>query len=515
MNYSIAMNGTETMDTETLKQRVADQSYWYHRIELPGGVVTPGWAPLNALRYCIPEDMTGMRVLDIGAWDGYWTWEALKRGAADVVAIDDFSDTVGQPIKRDGWKTFDLCREAFDFTEPFNDGWIRADNQQFVRRLEMSVYDLQLTDKDWEFDVVFFFGTLYHLKHPLLALEKIAAVCNGAIYVETASLDEYSPYRGGLGKGFDQNEMVCEFYPGREYGDNEGNWWAPTLQCLGAMMASVGFRDIEGWPLTEEPKSLAECRGFLSGTKDPARVPACRPAEVATYQPRPTAKVAAVMSVPRLGFMDNMTCANQTLFPLRIPLINVQGAFWGQVLERGMQMIIDSGADIILTIDYDTAFTRADVEGVLRLMAMHPEASAIVPVQRGRGEFPVLMSMKTLTGQMRKEVPLTELREAETTKIASGHFGLTALRVKDLLKMPHPWFHDQPNAEGQWGPGRIDADIYFWKQLETCGLTALLANRITVGHLELMVKWVDGDMQPIYQHTNDFHDNGKPANCWK
>lgn len=514
------MQNTEDriQNTDKLFGRI-NQFKWYHRIELPGGIVTPGWAPINAGRYCIPQDMTSLRVLDIGAWDGYWTFEALKRGAAEVVAIDDFSDTCGNPeMQRKGWETFDLCREALGFINQKTEDRIQKtewsnDKEQIVSRLELSVYEV---DKLGHFDVVFFFGTIYHLKHPYLALELISKICNGSIYIETASLDEYSPYRGGIGAGFDRNEHVMEFYPGKEYGNNDSNWWAPTLQCLGAMLASVGFKDIECWPLTETPKDLSQCRGFASATKNPEKCPAYHPLDVTEQLGSGLGqmKVAAVMSVPRLGFMDNMTCCQQALYSLRIPVINVQGAFWGQCLERGMQQIIDAGYDVILTIDYDTAFTKKDVEDILRLIYIHPEAMAVVPIQRGRGEFPVLISMKTISGQMRKDVPLTELN-GETTKIASGHFGLTAIRVKDLLDVPHPWYWDQPNSDGQWGPGRVDADIYFWKKLEQHKKTVLLANRVTIGHLELMIKWPDKDMQPIFQVTSDFHDKGKPANVWK
>jgi tRNA (mo5U34)-methyltransferase len=189
-----------------LAEKIKAIPYWYHRIELPGGVVTPGWAPIDPARYCIPEDLTGKRVLDIGAWDGYWTWEALRRGAKEVVAIDDFSDDLGagDKLKRNKWETFDLCREAFGFTTRDPDcvnlscdlHYVNNAGQKLLR-METSVYTLDDPELDFgSFDVVFFFGTIYHLKHPLLALEAISKVCRGALYVETASLDEYSPYRG-------------------------------------------------------------------------------------------------------------------------------------------------------------------------------------------------------------------------------------------------------------------------------------------------------------------------------
>lgn len=497
-----------------LSDKVKSIEYWYHKIELPDGTVTPGWAPLDPARYCIPEDLTGMRLLDIGAWDGYWTWEALKRGAKEVVAIDDFSDECGLEHPRTEWETFDICREAFGFTIAGMTenacGWQNEAGQQ-VNRVEISVYDIEPLGK---FDIVFCFGILYHLKHPLLALEKISEVCDGSIYIETASLDEYSPYQGGIGHGFNRCENVMEFYPTNQYGNNDSNWWAPTLQCLGTMLFSVGFNDISAWPLTEKPADLTECRGFASATKDPGKYPANKPANIGTRRAAKPLKVSAVMSVPRLGFTDNMSCTIEALFNLRIPLINVQGAYWAQCLERGIQRIIDEGAEIVLTIDYDTVFKNKDIEDILQLMHDHPEASAIIPVETGRGSRKILTSMKSLTGQPRKLVPLAEMKQ-ETIKVASGHFGLTALRVTDLLDLPHPWFHDQPNQDNQWGPGRIDADIWFWKLFERAGKTALLANRIVVGHLELLCTWPDENLQPIHQMPGAFHTDGKPKNCWQ
>jgi len=517
---SIDEQGLNKMD---LVEKIKSIPYWYHRIALPDGTITPGCAPIDPDRYCIPADLTGKRVLDIGAWDGYWTWEALKRGAKEVVAIDDFSDHCGAPdkVKRNGWQTFDLCREAFGFTrcamDPANNTplivW-RNGHGQKCRRIETSVYNLCPIELG-QFDLVFCFGVIYHLKHPLLALEKISAVCTGALYIETASLDEYSPYRGGLGKGYVDNDRVMEFYPTAEYGGNAGNWWTPTLECLGAMMHSVAFRDIECWPLTETPKDLSECRGFASGTKNPAICPANHPPEIALQSAPAAMKVAALMSVPRLGFQDNMTCAFEALQRHHIPLINVQGAFWGQILERGMETLIDAGFDVLLTIDYDTVFTADDVAALLQLLGRNPEATAVLPLQTGRIEGKrILTSVKGRSGNVRKEVPLAEFRDTETMKVATGHFGLTAMRVKDLLDVPHPWLWDQPNSEGRWGPGRVDADIYFWKQLEKAGKTVLLATHVIVGHLELLVGWPDNNLRPIYQMPGEFHDNGKPKEVW-
>jgi tRNA (mo5U34)-methyltransferase len=240
------------MDT-SLVDKVAAIPFWYHRIELPGGIVTPGGAPMIPERYGVPEDLTGLRVLDVGAWDGYWTFEALKRGAREVIAIDDFSDQIGMDVQREKWRTFDLCRDAFGY------------GTDRVTRFEMSVYDVT-PERLGTFDVVFFFGTLYHLRHPLLALDKLSAVCYQTIYIETAILDDYSPYRG-LGKGYDGGQMVMEFYPDNQYGNNHTNWWVPTGMCLMHMVRAAGFEHVDVWKLMDNPTRPPEFRGFARGIK--------------------------------------------------------------------------------------------------------------------------------------------------------------------------------------------------------------------------------------------------------
>lgn len=242
-----------------LEQQVASFPYWFHRIELPGGVVTPGVAPLDPKFYRLPEDMSGQRVLDVGAWDGYWTFEALKRGAREVVAIDDFSDRLARnkASERRAWDTFDFCRAALGY------------DAQRCQRHELSVYDVS-EERLGRFDAVFLFAVLYDLRHPLLALDRLAAVCDGAIYVETGVADFYSPYRGGYGKGFPDGDMVMEFYPGREYGNNTANWWVPTLRCLTGMLHAAGFGDIQAWRMTAQaPDKLFLCRGFASARRRP------------------------------------------------------------------------------------------------------------------------------------------------------------------------------------------------------------------------------------------------------
>jgi len=238
---------------QKLKDAVDAIPFWYHRIKLPGGIVTPGNQPVAPNIYRIPMDLSGLRILDVGAWDGYWTFEALKRGAREVVAIDDFSDITNfRP--GDGWQTFDLCRDALGY------------GNDRCKRINMSAYEVT-EERLGRFDMVFFLGTLYHCRYPLFALDHLSSVCGGDIYVESAICDDFSPYHGGLGCGYPKQQPVMEFYPTDQYAQNPTNWWVPTLQLVGTMLLSAGWKRAFMWKLTDAPDCIQACRGFAKGEK--------------------------------------------------------------------------------------------------------------------------------------------------------------------------------------------------------------------------------------------------------
>lgn len=238
------------MTKDELQAAVDAVPFWYHRVELPHGIVTPGWAPLDASAYRIPDDLSGKRVLDVGAWDGYWTFEAVRRGALFVEAIDDFSDSLGEGINADrsqAWRTFDLCRDALGCRDS-------------VLRTECSLYDsayLSLT----RHDVIFCFGVLYHLQHPLLALQNLRKICTGTIHIETAILDGcQSAYSE---RGYTSDDCCFEFYPHDEYGLNGSNWYVGTLRAWCGLVEAAGFENIEAWKLTDNPQHVSRARGFI------------------------------------------------------------------------------------------------------------------------------------------------------------------------------------------------------------------------------------------------------------
>jgi hypothetical protein len=209
-----------------------------------------------------------------------------------------------------------------------------------------------------------------------------------------------------------------------------------------------------------------------------------------------------------------MFCAVQNLPTMGIQLRKVTGVFWGQCLERGIDQALADDADVILTIDYDTVFTAEQVEELLRLLRENPEVDAIAPVQVSRYQNYPLVTIKDDNGDNVKH-PKRALFEPDLCKVATAHFGLTVIRADSLKKLPRPWFNGVPSDDGSWQEGRIDDDIWFWQQMERAGMEVRLANRVTIGHCEMMVLWPDQDFHLTTQHPVDFWKNGAPENVWR
>ena len=200
------------MPIEDLRARV-DAIRWYHSIDLGHGVVTRGTddTPYRLARLNLPDSFSGQSVLDIGAWDGFFSFEAERRGAARVVAADYYS------WHGTGWGTkagFTLARDVL---------------QSRVEDVDIDVMDLS-PDRVGTFDVVFFLGVLYHLPHPLLALERVASVARDLLILETV-VDMV-----GI------RQPAAAFYPGRELNNDPTNWWGPNVPAVTAMLQAVGFR---------------------------------------------------------------------------------------------------------------------------------------------------------------------------------------------------------------------------------------------------------------------------------
>jgi hypothetical protein len=221
-------------------------------------------------------------------------------------------------------------------------------------------------------------------------------------------------------------------------------------------------------------------------------------------------KVAAVMSVPRLGFTDNLFCVAQALAPHGIAPIKVTGAFWGICLQKGFESVIDAH-DVILVIDYDTIFNARTVEALLALM-MHSGVDAIAPLQIKREANAVMFTQPG--GNPSESHSVDDDWFAKPVQpVSTAHFGLTFLRTAALKRVKKPWFVGVPSESGDWDGGCTHEDIHFWKSWEAAGNSLGMATGVSVGHAELMITWPSREVPDckIQQHTTDFWVNGKTA----
>lgn len=208
---------------EEVIERVGKVPFWGQSIPLPYGIMTSGKVMSNLKtieRLKLPSHLAGKRVLDIGAWDGFYSFECEKRGA-EVLAIDNLN-RMKRPNEIEyaslGNLGFETARDILGSKVDF---------------MDMDVYDLD-PDGVGRFDIVLFLGVLYHLKHPVLALEKIGAVAKDVLYIETEWL------RGPLVR-----RPVIQYVESDSYNQDPTNFCRPNTLWLEAVLRDLGFKRIE------------------------------------------------------------------------------------------------------------------------------------------------------------------------------------------------------------------------------------------------------------------------------
>lgn len=226
-------------------------------------------------------------------------------------------------------------------------------------------------------------------------------------------------------------------------------------------------------------------------------------------------KVAAVMSMPRLGFTDNFFCVASALTPHGISPVKVTGAYWGQSLQMAIESVVKD-ADWVLTIDYDTIFSAKTVEALMTL-AMWSGMDAIAPLQVKREANAVMFALAGSTPDEQTEVG-DDWFKKPVQPVETAHFGLTLIRASALRATPKPWFVETANDEGTFTGGHMDADIHFWKQFTKNGHKLGLATHVSVGHAELMITWPSRQVADckVLQHTTDYWAHGQkaPEKAW-
>jgi SAM-dependent methyltransferase len=223
---------TDTRTDDELRELLASRR-WYHTIVLRPGIVTPGWFDLRELAPTlpIPRNLTGLRALDVGTFEGFWAMQLESRGA-DVTAID-----ILDPREWD-WPfgSDEHVVSIMNERKQSGDGFevVATELKSAVKRLELSVYDLD-PDLVGHFDFVYVGSLLLHLRDPVRALEKVRSVLgpNGRLLLVDAidvDLTALHPRRA-----------VAHFD-----GDGRPWWWRPNLVALKRFVEAAGFRIEDG-----------------------------------------------------------------------------------------------------------------------------------------------------------------------------------------------------------------------------------------------------------------------------
>jgi tRNA (mo5U34)-methyltransferase len=229
---------TQSLTTEEIEKKVAELGPWFHNLCLAGVQTAPnhflGDYPSFKWRnfqHAIPEDLTGMTVLDIGCNAGFYSIQMKQRGARRVVGIDHDENYLAQAR---------FAARILDLDISFQ---------------QLSVYEVaQLAER---FDIVFFMGVFYHLRHPLLALDLLRQHVAGDWFIFQSMLrgsrtvpkieEEYSFQETAI---FDKPGFPKMHFVEHSYSEDPTNWWIPNRACAESVLRSSGFK-IESMPEPE------------------------------------------------------------------------------------------------------------------------------------------------------------------------------------------------------------------------------------------------------------------------
>lgn len=223
------MKADDDLSPDAIRARADALGPWFHNMNLKGVWTAPDHflgdypgAKFRRFADALPADLSGKTVLDIGCNGGFYAIEMKRRGAARVLGVDFDEDYLAQ------------ARFAAAVTG------------QEIEFAKLSVYDLGALGE--QFDLVIFMGVLYHLRHPLLALDIIHdTVAKDLMLFQ--SMQRGSPAVEPVAEDYDFFDAAHFDSPGypkmhfieHRYSGDPTNWWAPNAACSAAMLRSAGF----------------------------------------------------------------------------------------------------------------------------------------------------------------------------------------------------------------------------------------------------------------------------------
>jgi 2-polyprenyl-3-methyl-5-hydroxy-6-metoxy-1,4-benzoquinol methylase len=227
----------------------AERYPWYHSIDLGNGVVTEGMFDHRPVldRYPLPDDLSGLRCLDVATMDGFWAFEMERRGAASVTAIDlDSPEDLDWPasLRPDHDR-------ALDETKAERFALAKRQLGSNVERVIMSAYDL--SPELGTFDFVHCGDLLVHLKDPITPVENIRSVCTGSALI----VNVITTFRFNEKRPMAVLDGVDQFV-----------WWTTNMAGLTRIVQAAGFARIEETGTFELPfREGGDWRGLRGGVR--------------------------------------------------------------------------------------------------------------------------------------------------------------------------------------------------------------------------------------------------------
>ncbi len=274
-----------------------------------------------------------------------------------------------------------------------------------------------------------------------------------------------------------------------------------TESKLREAMTAAGLVDIEEWIGTPGDCSSVEISCNLVGRK---------PTDAAVeVKPPDFPDMEFVMTMPRLAWTDNMLCLAKVGRELEMGCTKTSGVFYGQNMQRALEgLCANPKIKYAVCVDYDSLFDWQDLTR-LRRIADEFELDAVAPIQSGRERSTPLFTIAAEGGGNRASLNPDAIKDP-FIPCNSMHFGLTLIRMESLRKLPKPWLVSLPDPNGEWGEGRIDDDIHFWKQAVGAKWKFGIAPSVSIGHIETVAAWSGERLQTRYQPLYAYLRSGKP-----
>ena len=247
------------MTREEILSELARLQPWFHRIDLGGGLYTKTESvmgepvdhpakPWETIGKCLPEDLTGKTVLDVGCNAGFYAVEAKRRGARRVLGVDGQRQHVRQAV---------FVRKVLGLD---------------IEYRRMNVYELTRR-RVGEFDITLALGLVYHLKHLVLALENLYGVTRELLVVETAILPpRHTPksFTHPAGRALMRLHPLAYVENPPEAKEQVFNWFLPGVEALTALLRNTGFDEVQVFEVKGE-RAVLVCRKTRARADSDAR----------------------------------------------------------------------------------------------------------------------------------------------------------------------------------------------------------------------------------------------------